>query len=84
MREGVIAYFSTEIALGSHIPTCSGGLGVLAGDTLRVAADLGVPMVGVTLLARQGHFAGDPPRWAEVMRLTIAVNASFFNAHRML
>jgi hypothetical protein len=38
----------------------------------------------VTLLARQGHFAGDPPRWAEVMRLTIAVNASFFNAHRML
>ena len=56
MTEGVIAYFSMEIALDSRIPTYSGGLGVLAGDTLRAAADLGVPMVGVTLLHRQGHF----------------------------
>jgi glycogen phosphorylase len=56
MSEGVIAYFSMEIALESHVPTYSGGLGVLAGDTLRAAADLGVPMVGVTLLHRQGHF----------------------------
>ena len=56
MPEGVIAYFSMEIALENHIPTYSGGLGVLAGDTLRAAADLGVPMVGVTLLHRQGHF----------------------------
>ena len=56
MTEGVIAYFSMEIALESRIPTYSGGLGVLAGDTLRAAADLGVPMVGVSLLHRQGHF----------------------------
>ena len=57
MTEGVIAYFSMEIALESHIPTYSGGLGVLAGDTLRAAADLEVPMVGVTLLHRQGYFS---------------------------
>jgi starch phosphorylase len=54
--EGMIAYFSMEIALENHIPTYSGGLGVLAGDTLRAAADLEVPMVGVTLLHRQGYF----------------------------
>jgi starch phosphorylase len=56
MTEAVIAYFSMEIALENRIPTYSGGLGVLAGDTLRAAADLGVPMVGVTLLHRQGYF----------------------------
>jgi starch phosphorylase len=52
----IIAYFSMEIALESHIPTYSGGLGVLAGDTLRSAADLRLPMVGVTLLHRKGYF----------------------------
>jgi starch phosphorylase len=51
-----IAYFSMEIALDEGMPTYSGGLGVLAGDTLRSAADLGVPMVGVTLLHRKGYF----------------------------
>jgi len=51
-----IAYLSMEIALEDAIPTYSGGLGVLAGDTLRAAADLGVPMVGVSLLYRRGHF----------------------------
>jgi glycogen phosphorylase len=51
-----IAYFSMEIGLDSAIPTYSGGLGVLAGDTLRAAADLGLPMVAVTLLHRQGYF----------------------------
>ncbi len=51
-----IAYFSMEIALESEIPTYSGGLGVLAGDTLRSAADLHVPMVAVSLLHRAGHF----------------------------
>jgi starch phosphorylase len=45
-----------EIALESGIPTYSGGLGVLAGDTLRAAADLGFPIVGVTLLYRNGYF----------------------------
>jgi len=51
-----VAYFSMEIALDPAIPTYSGGLGVLAGDTLRSAADLAVPIVGVTLLDRKGYF----------------------------
>lgn len=56
MDQTKIAYFSMEIALDSKIPTYSGGLGVLAGDTIRSAADLKVPMVAVTLLYRKGYF----------------------------
>jgi starch phosphorylase len=52
----VVAYFSMEIALESAMPTYAGGLGVLAGNMLRSAADLEVPMVAVTLLHRQGYF----------------------------
>lgn len=52
----VIAYFTMEIALEPGIPTYSGGLGVLAGDTVRAAADLGIPMIVVTLLHRMGYF----------------------------
>ena len=51
-----VAYFSMEIGLKTEMPTYSGGLGVLSGDTLRAAADLGVPVVAVTLLYRQGFF----------------------------
>jgi starch phosphorylase len=51
-----IAYFSMEIAADPRFPTYAGGLGVLAGDTLRSAADLALPMVGVTLLHRKGYF----------------------------
>ncbi len=51
-----VAYFSMEIALDPDIPTYSGGLGVLAGDMLRSAADLDVPLVGVTLAYRKGYF----------------------------
>jgi starch phosphorylase len=51
-----VAYFSMEIALEPDIPTYSGGLGILAGDTLRSAADLGVPLVAVTLAYRKGYF----------------------------
>ncbi|MFN9992437.1 MAG: alpha-glucan family phosphorylase [Phycisphaerales bacterium] len=51
-----IAYFSMEIAVDPKIPSYAGGLGVLAGDTLRSAADLGLPMVGVTLAYRSGYF----------------------------
>ena len=51
-----IAYFSMEIGLQSAVPTYSGGLGILAGDTLRAAADLEVPIVGVTLVYRKGYF----------------------------
>ncbi len=51
-----VAYFTMEVGIETGIPTYSGGLGVLAGDTLRAAADLGVPMVAVTLLHRKGYF----------------------------
>ena len=51
-----VAYFSMEIALETDIPTYSGGLGVLAGDTLRSAADLEVPMVAITLCYDKGYF----------------------------
>src|SRR6476661_1746987 len=51
-----IAYFSMEIALDANMPTYSGGLGMLAGDTLRSAADLGAPVVAVTLVYRNGYF----------------------------
>lgn len=54
--EAQIAYFSMEIAVDPRFPTYAGGLGILAGDTLRSAADRGLPMVGVTLLPRQGYF----------------------------
>lgn len=51
-----VAYFSMEIALDPGMPTYAGGLGVLAGDTIRAAADLKVPLVAVTLLSRKGYF----------------------------
>jgi glycogen phosphorylase len=52
----LVAYFSMEFGLGEQLPIYSGGLGVLAGDHLKAAADLGVPLVGVGLLYRQGYF----------------------------
>ncbi len=55
-RERSIAYFSMEIGLETGMPTYAGGLGVLAGDTVRSAADLKVPMAAVTLLHRKGYF----------------------------
>jgi len=51
-----IAYFSMEIALQPSMPTYAGGLGILAGDTLHSAADMQVPMVGISLLPRRGYF----------------------------
>jgi starch phosphorylase len=51
-----IAYFSMEIALSPALPTYSGGLGMLAGDTLRSAADTAAPMVAVSLAHRRGYF----------------------------
>lgn len=68
-----IAYFSMEIALQSGIPTYSGGLGVLAGDMLRSAADLEIPIIGITLVHHLGYFrqsldaagnqTSEPERW---------------------
>lgn len=79
-----IAYFTMEVALENDIPSYSGGLGVLAGDTLRSAADLGIPMVGVTLLHQYGYFHQglDPEgnqienevRWYPELKLTQLTN----------
>jgi starch phosphorylase len=55
-EQGIIAYFSMEIAINPAMPTYSGGLGVLAGDTLRAAADMGLPLAAVTLAHRKGYF----------------------------
>lgn len=51
-----IAYFSMEIGRAEAIPTYSGGLGMLAGDTVRSAADASLPMVAVSLVHRKGYF----------------------------
>lgn len=55
-KDRIIAYFSMEIGLESNLPTYSGGLGVLAGDTIKSCADQGVPLVGITLLNEKGYF----------------------------
>ena len=52
----MIAYFSMEVGVDPLVPTYAGGLGVLAGDFVRAAADLGLPFVAVTLLHRKGYF----------------------------
>lgn len=54
--EVAIAYFSMEIGISSGISTYSGGLGILAGDTIKSCADLNLPMVAVTLLSKEGYF----------------------------
>ena len=74
MHSASVAYFSMEIALEDRIPTYSGGLGVLAGDTILSAADLRLPMVAVTLVHRKGYFSQrldktgkqteDPVKWS--------------------
>jgi len=51
-----VGYFSMEIGMSVTMPLYSGGLGVLAGDTLRSAADLHIPLVAITLLHRKGYF----------------------------
>ena len=66
-----IAYFSMEIAFDPAVPTYSGGLGILAGDTLRAAADLGVPMVAVSSSTATATSAsvsdGMAPRWTNLI-----------------
>ena len=62
--ETPIAYFSAEFAIHESLPIYAGGLGVLAGDHLKSASDLGVPLVGVGLLYRQGYFLQDMDRSA--------------------
>src|SRR5439155_12086100 len=61
----LVAYFSTEFALDESVPVYSGGLGVLAGDHLKSASELGVPLVGVGLFYERGYFrqAFDETGW---------------------
>ncbi|HKY15679.1 MAG TPA: alpha-glucan family phosphorylase [Microthrixaceae bacterium] len=54
--DGVVAYFSPEFGIAEAVPQYSGGLGILAGDHLKAASDLGVPLVGVGLFYRHGYF----------------------------
>jgi starch phosphorylase len=79
-----VAYFSMEIALENDIPTYSGGLGVLAGDLVRSAADLGVPIVAVSLVSRAGYFKQtisdsgeqrEEPQWWEPRRFAEPLHA---------
>ena len=62
-----IAYFSPEFGLTEVLPQYSGGLGILAGDHLKTASDLGVPIVGVGLLYRSGYFTQSltPDGWQQ-------------------
>ena len=54
--DGVVAYFSPEFGISEAVPQYSGGLGVLAGDHLKSASDLGVPLVAIGLFYRHGYF----------------------------
>ncbi|MDR4507781.1 MAG: alpha-glucan family phosphorylase [Candidatus Brocadiaceae bacterium] len=56
LRANPVAYFSAEFGLHESIPIYSGGLGILAGDHLKSASDLGVPLIGIGLLYAQGYF----------------------------
>jgi starch phosphorylase len=88
IHEPRVAYFSMEIALRNEIPTYAGGLGILAGDTVRSATDLDLPMVAVSLVSRAGYFRQeidahgrqlehpanwDPVQWAKPLDAKIAV-----------
>jgi len=73
-----IAYFSMEIGLDKNIPTYSGGLGILAGDTLKSCADLNVPIVGITLLTESGYFYQKIDDEGNQIELPINFNSSDF------
>jgi starch phosphorylase len=81
MEPQKIAYFSMEIGLTDQIPTYSGGLGVLAGDTIRSSADLTLPLIAVTLVSKKGYFRQEltadgkqleyPDEWAPERFMTL-------------
>ena len=73
-----MAYFSMEVAVGSSMPTYSGGLGVLAGDTLKSCADLRVPVVGVSLLFRKGYFDQKFDQWGGQQEGPVEWNPAHF------
>ena len=55
-HKDVVAYFSMEYGMDSSLPIYSGGLGILSGDHMKTASDMGLPLVGIGLLYRQGYF----------------------------
>ena len=55
-KEDIIAYFSAEYGLDETIPIYSGGLGILSGDHLKSASDMGIPLIGIGLLYKKGYF----------------------------
>ena len=75
-KEPKIAYFSMEIGIQNDIPTYSGGLGVLAGDTIRASADLKLPMVAVTLLTKKGYFIQELDEYGKQTERPVSWDAS--------
>ncbi len=75
-RDPKIAYFSMEIGIQNDIPTYSGGLGVLAGDTIRAGADLKLPMVAVTLLTKKGYFIQELDEYGRQSELPVSWSPS--------
>lgn len=73
-----IAYFSMEAAVDPGMATYSGGLGALAGDTLRSAADLRIPMVGITLLSAKGYFDQQLDEWGNQQESAVLWNPASF------
>lgn len=76
LRARPVAYFSAEFGLHESIPIYSGGLGVLAGDHIKSASDLGIPLVGIGLFYRQGYFRQylDMSGWQQEEYLQIDLN----------
>src|SRR6202453_876196 len=76
LRPLPVAYFSAEFGLHESLPVYSGGLGVLAGDHIKSASDLGIPLVGVGLFYGQGYFRQrlDPDGWQHEEYLETDVN----------
>ncbi|GJL53060.1 MAG: alpha-glucan phosphorylase [Nitrospirales bacterium] len=73
-----IAYFSMEVGVDSDMPIYSGGLGILAGDTLKSCADLKVPTVGVSLLYAHGYFDQKLDEWGNQQELPMSWDPSRF------
>ncbi len=75
LRARPVAYFSAEFGLHESLPIYSGGLGVLAGDHLKSASDLGIPLIGVGLLYAQGYFRQtlDSSGWQQELYLNADV-----------
>ncbi|MGC8771151.1 MAG: alpha-glucan family phosphorylase [Brevinematia bacterium] len=75
-KNKLIAYFSAEYGFHESLPIYSGGLGVLAGDHLKSASDIGLPLIGVGLLYKQGYFTQriNPEGWQEAIYYNLDFN----------